>query len=29
MDSVDVEHENGTLHTAMRNGNSIMMRIQE
>lgn len=29
MDFVDVEHPNGTLHTAMRNGNSIMMRIQE
>ena len=26
---VDVEHPNGTLHTAMRNGNSIMMRIQD
>jgi len=29
MDFVDVEHENGTLYTAMRNGNSVMMRIQE
>jgi len=29
MDFVDVEHPNGTLHTAMRNGNSIMMRIQQ
>ena len=24
-----VEHENGTLRTAMRNGNSVMMRIQQ
>ncbi len=29
MDFVDVEHPNGTLHTAMRNGNSVMMRIQQ
>jgi hypothetical protein len=29
MDFVDVEHENGTLHTAMRNGNYVMMRIQQ
>jgi hypothetical protein len=28
MDFVDVEHPNGTLHTAMRNGNSLMLRIQ-
>jgi len=28
MDFGEVEHENGTLHTAMRNGNSVMMRIQ-
>lgn len=29
MDFGEVEHENGTLHTAMKNGNSIMMRIQQ
>lgn len=29
MDFVDVEHPNGTLRTAMRNGNSVMMRIQQ
>ena len=29
MDFVDVEHPNGTLHTAMRNGNSVMLRIQQ
>ena len=29
MDFGEVEHENGMLHTAMRNGNSIMMRIQQ
>ena len=29
MDFIDVEHPNGTLHTAMRNGNSVMMRIQQ
>ena len=29
MDFGSVEHENGTLRTAMRNGNSIMMRIQQ
>jgi hypothetical protein len=29
MDFGEVEHENGTLHTAMRNGNSVMMRIQQ
>jgi len=29
MDFVDVEHPNGTLHTAMRNGNSVMLRLQE
>jgi hypothetical protein len=29
MDFVDVEHPNGTIHTAMRNGNSVMMRIQK
>jgi len=29
MDFGEVEHENGTLRTAMRNGNSVMMRIQE
>jgi len=29
MDFGQVEHENGTLSTAMRNGNSVMMRIQE
>jgi hypothetical protein len=29
MDFVDVEHPNGTLHTAMRNGNSIMLRVQQ
>jgi hypothetical protein len=28
-DFVDVEHANGTVHTAMRNGNSVMMRIQQ
>ncbi|MCW8804750.1 MAG: hypothetical protein OQK57_10145 [Ignavibacteriaceae bacterium] len=28
MDFGDVEHENGTLHTAMRNGNSVMLRIE-
>jgi hypothetical protein len=28
MDFGEVEHENGTLRTAMRNGNSVMMRIQ-
>ena len=29
MDFGAVEHENGTLRTAMRNGNSIMLRIQQ
>lgn len=29
MDFGAVEHENGTLRTAMRNGNSVMLRIQE
>ncbi len=29
MDFGSVEHENGTLRTAMRNGNSIMLRIQQ
>ena len=29
MDFVDVEHPNGTLHTAMRNGNNVMLRLQE
>ncbi|MFI5236475.1 MAG: hypothetical protein ACHQLA_00895 [Ignavibacteriales bacterium] len=29
MDFVDVEHPNGTLRSAMRNGNSVMMRIQQ
>ena len=29
LDFVDVEHPNGTLHTAMRNGNSVMLRIQQ
>lgn len=29
MDFDEVEHENGTLNTAMRNGNSIMLRIQQ
>jgi hypothetical protein len=29
MDFGQVEHENGTLRTAMRNGNSVMMRIQQ
>jgi hypothetical protein len=29
MDFGEVEHENGTLRTAMRNGNSVMLRIQE
>jgi len=29
MDFGEVEHQNGTLHTAMRNGNSVMMRIQQ
>ena len=29
MDFGEVEHENGMLHTAMRNGNSVMMRIQQ
>jgi hypothetical protein len=29
MDFGEVEHPNGTLHTAMRNGNSVMMRIQQ
>jgi hypothetical protein len=29
MDFGSVEHENGTLRTAMRNGNSIMMRFQQ
>lgn len=28
MDFGEVEHQNGTLHTAMRNGNSIMLRIE-
>ena len=28
MEFYDVEHPNGTLHTAMRNGNSVMVRIQ-
>jgi hypothetical protein len=28
MDFGEVEHQNGTLHTAMRNGNSVMMRIE-
>jgi hypothetical protein len=29
MDFGEVQHENGILHTAMRNGNSVMMRIQQ
>ncbi len=29
MDFGEVEHENGMIHTAMRNGNSVMMRIQQ
>jgi hypothetical protein len=29
MDFGSVEHENGILRTAMRNGNSVMMRIQQ
>lgn len=29
MEFGQVEHENGTLRTAMRNGNSVMLRIQE
>jgi hypothetical protein len=29
MDFGEVEHENGMLHTAMRNGNTVMMRIQQ
>ena len=29
MDFGAVEHENGTIRTAMRNGNSVMMRIQQ
>jgi len=29
MDFGEVQHQNGTLHTAMRNGNSVMMRIQQ
>ena len=29
MDFGSVEHENGTLRTAMRNGNSVMMRFQQ
>jgi hypothetical protein len=28
MDFGEVEHTNGTLHTAMRNGNSVMLRIE-
>ena len=28
MDFGEVEHENGMVHTAMRNGNSVMMKIQ-
>jgi hypothetical protein len=29
MDFGSVEHENGTLRTAMKNGNSIMLRLQQ
>jgi hypothetical protein len=29
MDFGEVAHQNGTIHTAMRNGNSVMMRIQQ
>jgi hypothetical protein len=29
MDFADVEHPNGTLHTAMRIGKSVLMRIQQ
>jgi hypothetical protein len=29
MDFGEVEHTNGTLHTAMRNGSSVMLRIQQ
>lgn len=29
MDFGEVQHENGTLHTAMRNGNSVMLRFQQ
>jgi hypothetical protein len=29
MDFGEVEHENGILHTAMKNGSSVMMRIQQ
>ena len=28
MDFGEVEHTNGKLHTAMRNGNSVMLRIE-
>jgi hypothetical protein len=28
MDFGEVEHNNGMLHTAMRNGNSVIMKIQ-
>jgi len=29
MDFGEVEHENGTLHTAMKNGSSVMLRIEQ
>ena len=29
MDFGEVQHQNGMLHTAMRNGNSVMLRIQQ
>ena len=29
MDFGEVQHQNGMLHTAMRNGNSVIMRIQQ
>jgi hypothetical protein len=29
MDFGEVQHQNGMLQTAMRNGNSVMMRIQQ
>ena len=28
MDFVEVEHPNGTLHTAMRNGTSVILNVQ-
>jgi hypothetical protein len=29
MDFGEVQHQNGVLHTAMRNGNSVVLRIQQ